>query len=348
MNFWGLETDMKKVKVEKAVGMVLAHDITRIIPGKFKGVGFKKGHIVKKKDIPELKKLGKNHIYVLNLSADKLHEDDAALRIAFAISGDQLHWTDPVEGKSSIISNTKGIVKVKPAVLLKINKLGEIIVSTVKNNFPCQKDQIVAATRIIPLTISTKKIERLELLVQNQHPVINVKPYRKLNVGAVVTGSEIYEGIIQDEFDKFVAKKVNDYGSKVVKKIQTPDNPGAIGNAVGELRDLGCDLILATGGLSVDPDDVTRQGIKQIGAEIIAYGAPVLPGAMFLYAKLDGIPILGLPACVYYHETTIFDLIFPRVLAGDEITKNEIAQMGHGGLCLNCDKCQFPVCPFGK
>jgi molybdenum cofactor synthesis domain-containing protein len=339
---------MKKVKVEKAIGMVLAHDITRIIPGKFKGVGFKKGHIVQEKDIPELKKLGKNHIYVLNLSANKLHEDDAALRIAFAISGDQLHWTDPVEGKSSIISNTKGIVKLKPAVLLKINKLGEIIVSTVKNNFPCQEDQIVAATRIIPLTISTKKIERLELLVQNQHPVINVMPYRKLKVGAVVTGSEIYEGIIQDEFDKYVGKKINDYGSKVVKKILTPDNPGAIGNAVGQLRELGCDLILTTGGLSVDPDDVTRQGVKQIGAEIIAYGAPVLPGAMFLYAKLDGIPILGLPACVFYHETTIFDLTFPRVLAGDEITKNEIAQMGHGGLCLDCEKCQFPVCPFGK
>ena len=339
---------MKKVKVEKAVGMVLAHDITRIIPGKFKGVGFKKGHIVQEKDISELKKLGKKHIYVLNLSENKLHEDDAALRIAFAISGDQLHWTEPVEGKSSIISNAKGLVKVNPSVLLKINKLGDIIVSTVKNNFPCQKNQVVAATRIIPLTIRAQKIERLEKLVQSQHPVINVKPYRTLKVGAVVTGSEIYEGIIQDEFDKFVGKKIREYGSRVVKKIKSPDHPNDIGNAVGKLRDLKCDLILTTGGLSVDPDDVTRQGIKQIGAEIIAYGAPVLPGAMFLYAKLDGIPILGLPACVYYHETTIFDLTFPRVLAGDEITKNEIAQMGHGGLCLDCEKCQFPVCPFGK
>lgn len=339
---------MKKVKVENAIGMVLAHDITRIIPGKFKGVGFKKGHIVQKKDIPELKKLGKNHIYVLNLSANKLHEDDAALRIAWAISGDQLHWTQPVEGKSSIISKAKGIVKVNPAVLLKINKLGEIIVSTVKNNFVCQKEQIIAATRIIPLTISTKKIERLELLVQNQHPVIDVMPYRKLKVGAVVTGSEIYEGIIQDEFDKYVGEKVNDYGSKVVKKILTPDNPGAIGNALARLRDLGCDLILITGGLSVDPDDVTRRGVKKIGADIIVYGAPVLPGAMFLYAKLEGTPILGLPACVYYHESTIFDLTFPRILAGDDIAKDEIAQMGHGGLCLDCDKCRFPVCPFGK
>jgi len=339
---------MRKIKVENAIGTVLAHDITRIIPGKFKGVGFKKGHIVKKNDIPELKKLGKNHIYVLNLSAGKLHEDDAALRIARAISGNRLHWTGPVEGKSSIISRVKGIVKVNSAVLLKINKLGEIIVSTVKNNFPCQEGQIIAATRIIPLVINTKKIQRLERIVQNQPPVLNVMPYRKLKVGAVVTGSEIYEGIIKDEFDKYVGKKVNGFGSRVVKKLHAPDNPGAIGNAVGQLRDLGCDLILTTGGLSVDPDDVTRQGVKQIGAKIIAYGAPVLPGAMFLYAKLDGIPILGLPACVFYHNTTIFDLTFPRVLAGDEITKNEIARMGHGGLCLDCDKCRFPVCPFGK
>jgi molybdenum cofactor synthesis domain-containing protein len=339
---------MKKIKVENAVGTVLVHDITRIIPGKFKGVGFKKGHIVKEEDLPELLKLGKKHLYVLNLSANQLHEDDAALRIARAICGKQLRWTDPAEGKSNIISVTDGIVKVDRTALLKINKLGKIIVSTLKNNFPVQKDQIVAATRIIPLTIDVKKIERLENIGQKQHPVIHIMPYRQLKVGAVVTGSEIYDGIIKDEFDKYVGKKVSAYGSRIIKKILVPDKVEAIAKAVAELMDLGCDLILTTGGLSVDPDDVTRQGVKKIGAEVVAYGAPVLPGAMFLYARLEGTPILGLPACVYYHESTIFDLIFPRVLAGDAIIKNEIAAMGHGGLCLNCDRCQFPVCPFGK
>ena len=339
---------MRKIKVENAVDMVLAHDITRIIPGKFKGVGFKKGHIVTKNDVPELIKLGKKHLYVLNLSTKHLHEDDAALRIARAICGKQLRWTEPTEGKSNIISKTQGIVKVDHAALLKINKLGKIIVSTLKNNFPVQKDQIVAATRIIPLTINLKKIEQLENIAETRHPVIRIKPLRKLKIGAVVTGTEIYEGIIKDEFDKYVGKKVNDYGYKIVKKILVPDKVEAIANAVGEHMDLACDLILTTGGLSVDPDDLTRQGIKKIGAEIIAYGAPVLPGAMFIYARLNHTTILGLPACVYYHETTIFDLMFPRVLAGDIITKNEIAEMGHGGLCLNCDKCQFPVCPFGK
>ena len=339
---------MKKVKVENAVGMVLIHDITRIIPGKFKGVGFKKGHIVKEKDIPELLKLGKKHLYVLNLSANHLHEDDAALRIARAICGQQLYWTEPAEGKSNIISKADGIVKVDRAALLKINKLGKIIVSTLKNNFPVRKDQIVAATRIIPLTLNVKKIERLENVAKKQHPVISIMPYRQLKVGAVVTGSEIYDGIIEDEFDKYVGKKVSAYGSKIVKKILVPDKVDAIAQAVGELMELGCELILTTGGMSVDPDDVTRQGVKRIGAKVVTYGAPVLPGAMFLYARLEGIPILGLPACVFYHESTIFDLIFPRVLAGDRVSKNEIAEMGHGGLCLNCDRCQFPVCPFGK
>ena len=339
---------MKKVKTENAVGMVLGHDITRIIPGKFKGVGFKKGHIVTAEDVPELLKLGKKHIYVLKLSANHLHEDDAALRIANAICGQQLNWTEPVEGKSNIISTADGILKVDRVALLKINKLDKIIVSSLKNNFPVQKGQIVAATRIIPLTLDMKKIERLETIAQKQHPVIRIKPYRHLKVGAVVTGSEIYDGLIQDEFNKFVGKKVSAHGSRIIKKMIVPDKVEAIATAIAELADMACDLILTTGGLSVDPDDVTRQGVKKVGAEIIAYGAPVLPGAMFLYAKLKDTPILGLPACVYYHESTIFDLIFPRILADDKISKNEIAEMGHGGLCLNCDICRFPVCPFGK
>ena len=339
---------MKKVKVENAIGTVLVHDMTRIIPGKFIGVGFKKGHIVREEDIPELLKLGKKHLYVLNLSPNHLHEDEAALRIARAICGKRLHWTDPSEGKSNIISEDDGVVKVDQAALLRINKLGKIIVSTLKNNFPVQQNQIVAATRIIPLTIDLKKIERLELIAQKQHPVISIKPYRRLKVGAVVTGSEIYEGMIRDEFDKYVGKKVEALGSRIIKKILVPDKVEAIARAIGELLDLGCDLILTTGGLSVDPDDVTRQGVKKIGAEIVSYGSPVLPGAMFLHARMEGTPILGLPACVYYHKSTIFDLIFPRVLAGDKISKNDIAEMGHGGLCLNCDRCQFPVCPFGK
>ncbi|QTA90391.1 molybdopterin-binding protein [Desulfonema magnum] len=339
---------MKKVKVEDAVGMVLAHDLTRIVPGEFKGPGFKKGHVVRKEDIPELMKMGKNHIFILDLSDTHLHENDAALRIAEAMCGENIRWTEPSEGKSAMISNANGLLKINTHDLLRVNKMDNIIVSTLKNNFPCQKDQTVAATRIIPLTIEREKIENLESMTRETGPIIRILPYRTMKVGAIITGTEVYKGLIKDEFDEFVGYKVREYGSELLKKILVPDDIEAISEAIRELRDLGCDVILTTGGLSVDPDDVTRLGVQQSGADIIVYGSPILPGAMFLYALLDGMPIVGLPACVYYHHITIFDLVFPRVLAGDEITRDKIAELGHGGMCMNCDVCRYPVCPFGK
>jgi len=217
-----------------------------------------------------------------------------------------------------------------------------------KNNFPCKAGQTVAATRIIPLIIRKKKIERLEMIAEKFKPMIEVLPYGKKKVGAVVTGSELYDGLIQDEFDKYVGSKINSFGSTILKKILVPDDPVQIADAIRKVIALGCDLVVTTGGLSVDPDDVTRIGIQQAGAKIMFYGSPILPGAMFLYAYLGAVPIMGLPACVYYHATTVFDLMLPRVLAGDSITKNDIAALGHGGLCLNCSECRYPVCPFGK
>ena len=338
---------MQKVPVEKAVGMALAHDITRIIPGKFKGVGFNKGHVVREEDIAELLKLGKRFLYALELSADQLHEDDAALRIARAIAGSNLSWTAPREGKSNIVSSCDGLLKVNVPGLLRINKLGSIIVATLKTNSPCREGQIIAGTRIIPLTIPAKKIARLEEMAAYR-PVLQILPYRKMRVGGVVTGSEIYNGLIKDEFDRYVAAKVVNYGCELVKKIIVPDDAGAIARAILELKDLGCELILTTGGLSVDPDDVTRKGIRKAGARIISYGSPIIPGSMLVYALLDGKPILGLPACVYYSPATAYDLILPRVLAGEEITKSAVAEIGHGGLCLHCESCRYPVCPFGK
>jgi hypothetical protein len=343
-----MNKSLVKIKTENAVGTILAHDITRIIPGKFKGVGFKKGHMVSEADISELLKIGKRHIYVLNLSEDQLHEDDAALRIAPAICGANLKWTKPCEGKSSILTRRQGLLKVNVKGLTRINKLGNVIVSTLKTNFPCTQGQRVAATRIIPLLVGKNKIERLESLAQQYHPILQLKPFRKLRFGGVVTGSEISNGLIKDEFDRYVAQKAENYGCKFIKKIIVPDEPKLIADAVLDLKQEGCELILTTGGLSVDPDDVTRTGVKKTGAKIVAYGSPVLPGAMFLYALLGRTTILGLPACVFYHPTTIYDLILPQVLAGEPITPHEIAEMGHGGLCMDCDSCRFPGCSFGR
>lgn len=339
---------MKKIKVEDAVGTVLAHDMTRIIRGKFKGPAFKKGYIVQKKDIPELLKIGKQTLYVLDLGKDQLHEDDAAKRISRAISDHDLEFSEPREGKINISTPYAGLLKIDVDALLQVNKMENIIVATLKNNFPCKKGEIIAATRIIPLTIEAKKIEALEALTQETGTILSVKPYRSLKIGAVITGSEIYKGLITDDFAPSIGKKIIDAGCTLTKKIIVSDDITAISNAILELKELRCELIITTGGLSVDPDDVTRQGVIKTGADVTFYGSPVLPGAMLMISMLGTIPVISLPACVFYYNITVFDLVFPRILAGEQITEDDIAAMGHGGLCMNCKVCHYPVCSFGR
>jgi molybdenum cofactor synthesis domain-containing protein len=339
---------MKQIKVEDAIGTVLAHDMTRIVPGKSKGVAFKRGHVVRVEDIPELLKIGKKHLFVIDVAADQLHEDDAALRIVRTLCGDTLKWTEPREGKSKIISHIDGLVKIDVSGLLRLNSIGEIIVSTIKTGMPCRHNQVIAETRIIPLMIARSKIEELERVVVETGSVLNVLPYIKRLVGLVVTGSEVYEGLIKDESEKFIVPKLKEYGCELLERIVVTDDSGMIARAISRLRNSGCELILTTGGLSVDPDDVTRMGVRESGAEIISYGGPILPGAMFLSARLDGVPILGLPACVFYNPRTVFDLMLPRILAGEQPSVADIAALGHGGLCLKCEICHFPACSFGR
>jgi len=317
---------MKKLKVEDAVGTVLAHDMTRIIRGKFKGVGFKKGYVIQKKDVPELLKIGKQTLYVLDLGNDQLHEDDAAKRIASAISDQDLEFSEPREGKINISTKHAGLLKINVDALLQVNKMESIIVATLKNNFPCKKGEIIAGTRIIPLTIPTENIEVLETLTKKTGTLLSVKPYKSLKIGAVVTGSEVFNGLITDDFGPSVGKKITDAGCTLVKKIIVPDEVTAISNAILELKKLGCEMIITTGGLSVDPDDVTRQGVIRTGATVTFYGSPVLPGAMLMVSRLADIPIISLPACVFYYKQTV----------------------GHGGLCMNCKVCHYPVCSFGR
>lgn len=334
--------------VENAVGTVLAHDMTRIVPGEFKGVGFKRGHVLRQEDVPELLKMGKKYLYVMDLGENQVHEDDAAQRIARALCGDNLRWTEPREGKSKIISTIDGLLKIDVDALFTINSTADIIVSTIKTGMPCKKDQVVAATRIIPLMIAQEKIEQLEDTICSSNPVLQILPYTKRLVGLIVTGSEVYEGLVKDESDRYIVSKLKDYGAELVHKIVVPDDADQIARAVHTLKDAGCEVILTSGGLSVDPDDVTRHGVRAAGAEIISYGSPVLPGAMFLNARLGNVPIVGLPAGVFFSPRTIYDLMLPRVLAGEQPTAAQIAAMGHGGLCMECEVCHFPVCPYGR
>ncbi len=339
---------MKKVKIQKAIGMVLGHDLTRIVPGRFKGVAFKKGHIIREEDIPALLDIGKETIFVLEIPPGRLHENDAAGRLAQALKGDGLTLNGPSEGKISLTAQVPGLLKIKVKDLARINLIPNIIFSTLHNNSLCAEGETVAGTRIIPLTIDEKSIARAETICSRSGPVVSLKSLSKKKAGVVITGSEFYKGRVQDGFEEWVGKKLLAFGCEIIRKEIAPDNVSRIAGSIKGLIESGCDLIITTGGMSIDPDDVTRKGIRRAGARIIFFGTPVLPGAMFLYARLGEIPLLGLPACVFYHKVTLFDLILPLILAGEEPTRKEIALMGHGGLCRNCAECRFPVCPFGK
>lgn len=339
---------MKSVPVEEALGMVLCHDLTKIIPGEFKGVAFKKGHIITEEDIPKMLDMGKKNIYVWEMQEGILHEDEAGERMAKVAAGKEIVFSEPAEGKVSLLANCKGLLKVNYTALEKINVLDEAMIATLHTDIIVEKGTVVAGTRIIPLFIDKLKIEQVEKICKDEGPIIWVEPLKNMKVGIITTGSEVYTGRITDKFGPVIRNKIEEVGSEVIKQILVSDDVTMIVDAVNELLELGVEMIIVTGGMSVDPDDVTPAGIRESGAEIISYGAPVLPGAMFLIAYKNDIPILGLPGCVMYNKTTVFDLILPRIIAGERIKRSDITKLGHGGLCLNCKVCTFPACSFGK
>jgi len=339
---------LKKVKVEDAIGLVIGHDVTKVIPGVFKGAAFRRGHILKQEDIPELLNMGKEHIYIIEEEDGEIHEEEAASRIARAIAPPDLEMTQPNQGRVNIKSRVLGLLKINKALLKEINSIPDISLATIHQNSLCQPGTAIAATKIIPLYIAVASIEKIEELCQNKGKVFEVIPLKEKKVGVVVTGNEVYKGRIKDKFGAYIKRKTEALGSVIHHQVIVPDDEDLIGKAVLEMKDKGCDVIIACSGLSIDPDDVTVEGITKSGAEIISYGAPVMPGAMFLYARLGDIPILGAPAAVIFSEATLLDVILPRVLAGERITRDDIIELGHGGLCLNCDACIYPICPFCK
>ncbi|WP_031513692.1 molybdopterin-binding protein [Desulfofalx alkaliphila] len=339
---------MKVVPVQEAVGMVLCHDITQIVPGKFKGRAFKKGHIIQFEDIPKLLDIGKQNIYVWEINNGLLHEDDAALRIAKAAAGSGISLTEPKEGKVSLLAEEKGLLKVNVDALYSINELEEVMFATLHTNQIVEKGKVLAGTRIIPLVIEEDKICKIESICQTNYPLVEVKPFKSLKVGVVTTGSEVYHGRIKDKFGPVVMKKIESWGSVVSRQIFVSDSTDMIVDAINRLLGEGVEMITVTGGMSVDPDDVTPAGIRAAGGRIVTYGAPTLPGAMFMLAYIGDVPVLGLPGCVMYSKSSIFDLVVPRILAGEELSRRDIVKLGHGGLCVNCKECRYPDCGFGK
>lgn len=337
---------MKTIKTEEAVGSILCHDITQIIPGNFKGVAFKKGHIIRKEDIPVLLSLGKDNIYVWEYKEGILHENDAAERLKDLTAGRGLIFSDIKEGKIDFIAEEDGLLKVDKEKLFALNSLGEIILSTLHNNTIVKKGQKVAGTRVIPLVIQEEKIKIAENLIRDK--IVRVIPIKGKKLGVVTTGNEVYYGRIKDAFGPVIKKKVEEYGCEIIGQVVLPDDEKKITEAIEIFIKDGAELVICTGGMSVDPDDVTPAAIKNTGAELVSYGSPVLPGAMFLIAYNKDIPILGLPGCVMYSKRTVFDLVLPRILVGEKLTVSDIAEYGHGGLCMDCEECRFPNCSFGK
>ncbi|MGC9017506.1 MAG: molybdopterin-binding protein [Caldimicrobium sp.] len=341
----------KTIPVEEAVGMVIPHDITEIVPGVFKGARFKKGHIIREEDIPKLKDLGKNYIYVLELDEDELHENDAAIRLAKAVAGEGVEWSEEIrEGKVNFKAAYEGLLKIETEALLRINMLGEISLSTKHTNLWVKKGELIAGGRAIPLVVKRALLEEVERIC-SEYPVkvLRVLPKKLNKAGLVITGSEVFYGRIEDAFAPRMIPKLESFGLKVEGPLFAPDDKEFIKENIENLLKRGCELILVTGGMSIDPDDVTKLAIRDLNPEIYLYGTPVLPGNMFLYAYLsEGQVVLGVPACAMYFKTTVLDLVLPRVLAGEKLYRYDIAKLAHGGYCYNCVECRYPICPFGK
>jgi regulator of extracellular matrix RemA (YlzA/DUF370 family) len=366
------KTNLKTVRVTDAIGMVLAHDITEIRRHEFKGRAFRKGHIVRQEDICHLRRLGKEHLFVLSIGDDEIHEDAASIALASVLMGGGVAAEgEPREGKINIIATRDGLLKIDKNALYRFNMLADVMCATLHNNTIVGKGEVVAGTRAIPLVVKREIVKKAVEIAKDASGVIEVKEMRKPRAGVVITGNEIYHGGIQDAFAPIIAKKIEEFNGEIVGIYYAPDDELFIEARMRELIGAGSDLIIATGGMSVDPDDVTRFAIRGLGATHMTYGSAVIPGAMFLIGYIerdqrsriiaqeasesslfalppDPIPILCIPACGLYHKTTVFDLILPRVLAGERIGRRELAELGHGGLCLHCRECRFPHCPFGR
>lgn len=337
------------IAVDQAVGMVLPHDITEIVKDKFKGRAFRKGHIIRAEDVDHLRRLGKDHIYVLQLTRDEIHENEAALIMAEALAGPGTEYQpEIVEGKVTIKAAVDGLLKINQEALLDFNLLGDVMCATLQTNTPVIKGETIAASRLIPLVGKRRVVEQAVAIAKENGPLMTVLPLRKVRAGLVVTGSEVFYGRIEDKFEQVLRDKLTQLGSAVQSVGFAPDDPQVIAAEIHKCLAAGSELIVTSGGMSVDPDDVTRLGIKEAGAEDIVYGTPVLPGAMFLVGRIGKVPVVGLPACGMFHKITILDLLLPRILAGESLSRRDLAALGHGGLCRNCSVCRYPVCSFGK
>lgn len=340
---------MKLMKTVDAVGHVLCHDITQIIKDVTKGPVFRKGHIIQPEDVPVLLSVGKDHVYIWENDETMLHEDEAAAILRDLCINENMHATEPKEGKIELIADSDGLLLIDVERLRAINALGDMMIATRASGFVVKAGEKLCGTRVIPLVIAKERMEKAKA-VAGPEPLLRLLPLKAKKVGVVTTGNEVFYGRIQDTFTPVIEEKLREFGgSEMIEHVVLNDDHEKITAAVLDMLDKGCEMVLCSGGMSVDPDDKTPLAIKNTGANIVSYGSPVLPGAMFLVSYMpDGRPVCGLPGCVMYARRTIFDLLLPWLVTDTPVTREMLTGLGHGGLCLNCKVCHFPNCGFGK
>jgi len=339
---------MKQIKTQNAVGHILCHDVTQIIKDVKKDAVFRKGHIITESDIPILLSLGKDNIYIWEDDESKLHENEAATILCKICKNENMRATEPKEGKIELIAEEDGLLMVDTIKLKEINSAGEMMIAARASGSYVRKGDKLCGTRIIPLSISREKMENAKKTA-GEEPILKLLPIKQKKYGLINIGNEVFYGRIKDTFTPVIEEKMAEYGSEMAINVTLEDDDVAITAAIKGMLKSGVDLVFCTGGMSVDPDDKTPLAIRQAADEVVSYGAPVLPGAMFMLAYInDGRPICGLPGCVMYNKRTIFDIVLPRLLADVRVSAEWLAELGNGGLCLECDTCNFPNCAFGK
>lgn len=337
---------MKKVAVEQAVGMKLCHDITEMRDG-FKGVAFKRNTVIREEDVEHLLNIGKRHVFVWDETLNELHEDDCAQRLAAISATPGAVFSGPAEGKMLMTAENEGLFTVDEDLLNRINHIGDITITSIPNHYPVKPGMKLASMRIVPLTTEENKIVRAEELAKGRR-LFNILPYRKMKTGIIVTGSEVYHWRIKDKFEPVLRSKLASFPAEILGVTLCDDDLGMITGAAGDFLKKGADLIIFTGGMSVDPDDLTPGAIKSLGAEIISYGMPAQPGNMTLVAYLGGVTLLGVPGAAIALPVTMLDVLLPQIFTGVKFTREDILNLGAGGLCQGCSKCHFPNCTFGR
>ena len=337
---------MKKIPVEQAVGMTLCHDITKMVDG-FKGAAFRRGHVIREEDIEELLNIGKKTVFVWEENAGEIHEEDCALRMAAMAPVQGAHYTAPSEGKVLLMADTRGMLRVDTEPLREINSIGDITISTLPDHYPVESGARLASMRIVPLVTKEEQIIAAERLCA-QRKLLDLRPYAHKKIGVIITGSEVYSGRIKDKFEPVVRRKMESYPAEILGVTICDDDLDMIINSAKAYLAKGADFLIFTGGMSVDPDDLTPTAIRRLGAQVISHGVPSQPGNMTLVAYLSDVAILGVPGAAISLPTTIFDVLLPQIFTGDKLTKDDLIRLGDGGLCQMCRACHFPNCTFGR